>query len=187
MNKYIILISLLSLVGRIIAANNKGLTWGLYGHNFPLNIDRVGCGGVCNAYLGDTSCNIKLPILCVSQSSFKRPPYDVLPCSGCAMTKEFYDGWTEGYFVLSPPVLGTSLLSFNNMRNICSSRFGPTFTVASHTMGKYIIGMNNSTFFYNTWPLTSLSGGWSARGYGNLNTTSRFWVFINNQPANCWN
>jgi hypothetical protein len=185
----ILLALLLSLTGQIYSLNNKGLTWSLLAHDYSLNVDRVGCGS-CNAYQGDTSCFTKLPILCVSVSSFKRPPYNVNLCGpSCAMTKEFYDGWTEGYFKLTQPIQGISLLNFANMKNICSNQFGSTFTVASHSMGKYIVGMNSINYFHSTWPVASLlsTGGWAARGYGNLNTTSRFWIFINNQPANCWN
>ena len=187
MSKYLILISLLSLAGYINTLYSKGLTWGLASHDISLNVDRVSCGGVCNAYQGDTSCSTKLPILCYSKSLFKRPPYNVAPCSGCAMTKEFYDGWTEGYFILTEPILGTSLINVTNMINLCSTRFGSTFTVATHHMGKHVVGMSSTSYFYSTWPSSTPTGGWGARGYGNIGNSTRFWVYIRDQPANCWN
>ena len=90
-------------------------------------------------------------------------------------------------FKLTNPVLGTSLLSSSNMNNICQQQFGSSFVSASHAIGRYVVGMSSTAFFYNTWPTSTTSGGWGARGYGNLNIASRFWVYISDQPANCWN
>jgi len=103
------------------------------------------------------------------------------------MSMEAYDGWSGGMFKLTDPVLGTSLLSSSNMNKICQNQFGSSFVAAYHSMGRYVVGMSPTKYYYGTWPTTTNGGGWGARGYGNLNTTSRFWVYISDQPSNCWN
>ena len=189
---FLFIFSVCILFGVLESTSNRGMTWAVNSGWYDpiLNLDAVSCSS-CNAYVGDTSCNNKLPILCVSSCTFKRPPYNPIGCTTCAIrppdAPAFYDGWSGGMFKLSSPVLGTSLLSYTNMNNICQQQFGSSFIVADHGMGKYVPGMSSTAFFYNTWPTTTRSGGWGARGYGNLNTTSRFWVYISGQPANCWN
>ena len=74
---------------------NRGMTWTLISHDSSWNIDSVGCQN-CNAYVGDTSCNQKLPVLCYMTSNLKRPPYNPVGCTNCAMPREFYDGWSGG-------------------------------------------------------------------------------------------
>ena len=119
----------------IESIGNKGMTWSLTNHDSVLNLDTVGCSG-CNAYQGDTPCSNKLPILCVSTCGFTRPPYDSPPCPTCAMPKEFYNGCSHGMFLLTPPIVGSSLLSAINMNQICQKQFGTSFTAASHGLGK---------------------------------------------------
>lgn len=73
------------------------------------------------------------------------------------------------------------------MINKCKNTFGSSFTAANHQMGRYMPGMSSSSYFYNSWPNSgTLSGGWGARGYGNLPSNTRFWVYISDQRANCW-
>jgi hypothetical protein len=69
----------------------------------------------------------------------------------------------------------------------CKNTFGSLFTAANHHMAKYVVGMSSSRYFFNSWPSRTLSGGWGARGYGNLPSNTRFWVYIRDQSANCWN
>ena len=193
MNSFILFVfSVCILFNAIESTDNRGMTWAVNSGRYDpiLNLDAVSCSN-CNAYDGDTYCKNKLPILCVSSCNFKRPPYNPIGCTTCAIrppdAPSFYDGWSGGMFKLSSPVLGLSLLSSGNMNKICQQQFGSSFIAAEHHIGKYVPGMSSTTFFYNTWPTTTRSGGWGARGYGNLNTTSRFWVYIDGQPANCWN
>ncbi len=180
--------SLCILFGVLESTGGKGMTWSLIPgwRNSALDVDAVSCNN-CNAYVGDTSCNTKLPILCFSTCNFKRPPYQPIGCTTCAMSMEAYDGWSGGMFKLTDPVLGTSLLSSSNMNKICQNQFGSSFVAAYHSMGRYVVGMSPTKYYYGTWPTTTNGGGWGARGYGNLNTTSRFWVYISDQPSNCWN
>ena len=90
--------------------------------------------------------------------------------------------------MLTKPVLGSSLKSVQTMINKCKNTFGDSFTVANHHMGRYVPGMSNTTYFYDSWPSSgTFGGGWGARGYGNLPSNTRFWVYIFDQAANCWN
>ena len=157
----------------------KGMTWKLYGHDSLLDIDKVGCAN-CDAYNGDTPCTKALPILCVSTCNFNRPPYDSVSPG------PFYDGWSGGIFKLTEPVLGTKLMSGSNMNSICQSTFGSSFIAGEHHMGKFVEGMSSRAYFYGSWPGKVEYGGWAARGYGNIKTTSNFWVYIYDLPANCW-
>lgn len=79
---------------------------------------------------------------------------------------DFYHGWKGGHVYLTPAVPGTQLLSLANADSICQSYFGPGYTMAEfHQPG----------------------GGWAWSAFGNVASSSRFWVYINDQPANCWN
>ena len=76
---------------------------------------------------------------------------------------------SKGLFLLTGPVLGSSIKSKQSMINKCKNTFGSSFTAANHQMGRYMQGMSSSSYFYNSWPNSgTLSGGWGARGYGNL-------------------
>jgi hypothetical protein len=57
----------------------------------------------------------------------------------------------------------------------------------------YLVGMNlhqlgNSIGSWSAWPTGDKPhGAWTMRGYGHLRSDVRFWTYINDQPANCWN
>jgi hypothetical protein len=82
------------------------------------------------------------------------------------LATDFYNGWKGGHIHLTPPVLGTQLLGVANADAICQSFFGPGYGMAE---------------FHH--PL----GAWYWSAFGNVASSSRFWVYINDQPANCWN
>lgn len=86
--------------------------------------------------------------------------------SNPGLVLDFYNGWKSGHIYLTPSVPGTQLLSWANANAICQSYFGPGYEMAE--------------FHHPT-------GGWGWSAYGNIASTSRFWVYINDQPANCWN
>ncbi len=79
---------------------------------------------------------------------------------------DFYNGWIGGHIHLTPPVAGTSLTSLATANALCASNFGAGYAIGEfHHPG----------------------GGWGWQAYGNVNNASRFWVYINDQAANCWN
>ncbi|QRN97582.1 hypothetical protein JRI60_00355 [Archangium violaceum] len=117
----------------------------------------VGTDSITNAYNGDTSPSTSLPILCLYKDGRAAP-------SG--ITLDFYNGWAGGVVKLSAPVAGSMLTSRGAADTICSNTFGAGYRMAEFHDG---------------------NGGWGFWAQGTLSTTTRFWVAINDQPANPWN
>lgn len=116
----------------------------------------VGSDAQTNAYLGDTETTASLPILCLWKNNLPRP-------SG--ITFDTNNGWSGGSVRLTAPVRGSSLTSRSAADAICSSAMGAGYRMAEFHDG---------------------GGGWSWWGQGVLSGASRFWVAINDQPANPW-
>lgn len=150
-----ILVVLAGLALPMAAQARNGMTWTKIAHESTYSTDKVGCSG-CNPYTGDTVCSASLPILCLKTDGSPNP--------GLAL--DFYNGWKSGHVYLTPPVLGTQLLSVANANSICQSYFGPGYTMAE---------------FHHP------NGAWNWSAFGNVASSSRFWLYINDQPANCWN
>ena len=93
---YLYVFSISILFSAIESIGHKGMTWSVNSGWYDpiLNVDAVNCD-YCNPYVGDTSCNNKLPILCVSTCNFKRPPYNPKCTSTCGGPPSFYDGWSD--------------------------------------------------------------------------------------------
>ncbi|HEV8583252.1 MAG TPA: flagellar hook-length control protein [Thermoanaerobaculia bacterium] len=111
----------------------------------------------CDAYSGDTDCTTNLPILCYKYDGSAVP-------SG--LTPSFYDGWKYGHIALTLPVRGSDLTSLADANAICAYHFGPGYEIAE--------------FHHNL-------GGWGWWAFGNIRGDQRFWVYINDTSANCWN
>lgn len=144
------------------AAGGKGMTWAAQLHDSTFGIDRVGCqlgATACNAYVGDTSCSLSRPVLCIKTDNSPRPPYIFTPSA-------FYDGWTAGHIATTVPIPGSALSTPTTGDAICSASFGANWKMAE---------------FHNG------GGGWAFRAFGNVRNDQRFWVRISDQPANCWN
>lgn len=77
----------------VVSADNGGeklgMTWIQYRHLEKFGIDLIGCdnGVKCNAGVGDTDCNIHLPVICTKTDYSPRPPY-VVTGNGHAMGPE---------------------------------------------------------------------------------------------------
>jgi hypothetical protein len=137
------------------ACECKGMTWRWRSHTGE--VDNVGTDNLSNAYQGDTSCSVSLPILCLRKEGLPKPSY---------ITPDFYNGWTGGRIQLTTPRPGTELTSWAVADSICEQSFGPGWKMAEFHDG---------------------GGGWGWYAYGSVSTTGRFWVAINDQPANPWN
>ncbi|MEK8018226.1 MAG: hypothetical protein VSS75_015230 [Candidatus Parabeggiatoa sp.] len=151
-------------------ADKMGMTWKKQSHHDTLGVDRVGCSG-CEAYKGDTSCSTKLPILCLKQDASPDPG---VPHTGGDHSKreEFYNGWAEGHIGLTFPVPGDALTGIAYADKICEVQFG-----SGYRMGEFHDGTVRSS---------GGKGGWNWYAYGNVDDSSRFWVYIIGQPSNCW-
>ena len=178
----------------------KGMTWGKGIHDAEFGTDFVSChgsprvhegagGGSCNPYQGDTSCSLPRPILCIKTENLPRPNYAVPGESAAAMSAEYYYGWAGGHIGLTEPIVGTELTSLDKANQFCESVLGKGYRMAEHHDGKYVSGMGADKYFGTTWPSPDRlsSGGWAWRAYGDIPNDSRFWVYINDQPGNCWN
>ncbi|WP_295451380.1 CARDB domain-containing protein [uncultured Thiodictyon sp.] len=172
----------------------KGMTWGS-AHDNALGIDRIGCGTYCDAYKGETSCSVALPVLCLKVDGSPRPNYAVpTSCPGVAMTCDYYNGWAEGKTAATVPTAGTSLNSVTAGDALCQSQFGAGWRMAEFHDGRRLPGMGLNRLYGSVgdsaspWPTTGTSpGGWAFYAYGNLSPDMRYWVKIDGQPANCWN
>ena len=185
----------------------NGLTFGLSQPSLaqgetgiePRDISRVSCygrpevnalvagGPGCNPYVGDTSCALSMPILCLRPEGVPRPNYAVVESNG-QFPDPFYDGWTGGELQLTEPVLGLDLVDLETADNICAEQLGAEFRMAEFHDGRYFPSMDRDLFYGETWPPEDelQRGGWAFNGYGTLPDESRFWVYIDDQPGNCW-
>ena len=196
--KYIIVVAGLLLTTPAMASGEKGMTWGFVKKDFPSSTNPfrkrvvyLACKG-CGSRHGDTSCSVKRRVLCVKTtgSQKKRPPYPVAT-RNAAMPSEFYDGWVSRPVKLSPKIKGDLLTSRAVADNFC----GSGWRMAEFHDGRWIAGMSDTQHYGGSgspspWiQSSSRSGGWGLHakyngGMGKLN--KRFWVAINDQPANCW-
>jgi len=141
----------------------KGMTWGVYPAHPVSGIATVACqgqpGGNCNAYQGDTSCSVPVPVLCMKVSGLPNP----------ASNTQDPQHWSGNVIATTPAVAPASmpLGSVAQVNGYCAAQFGPGWVVADFHAGS----------------------GWKFGAYGNVGQPgrSRFWVNIRDQPAaNCW-
>ncbi len=153
--------------GGSVSPGKMGMTWRKTDHDSQRGQDMVGCNTSCDAYVGDTLCTERRPILCIRKDGSESNGY----------VPDFYYGWAAGNIGLTPPVAGTDLTSLDAANAHCVETFGEGWEMAEFHDG---------------------GGGWAWRAYGNLDDrynvsvvpydeNRRFWVHIDDQPANCWN
>ncbi|HEY0736039.1 MAG TPA: S8 family peptidase [Herpetosiphonaceae bacterium] len=145
-------------------ASHAGMTWTVLQQRSD-GVVHVGSDSQTNPYSGDTPATASLPVLCLNVT------YSSVPAG---ITPDFYNGWARGSLAVTPAVSGTQLTSRAAADAICAANFGSSWRMAEFHDGWY--GAN-----------LEYSGGWSYWGYGTLAVGSRFWVAINDQPANPWN
>jgi len=151
-----VLVLLLVATLPAFAAGGRGMTWWKLGH--ANGVDWVGCrNGEPNG------CNAYQG----ETSCAVRAPVLCLKQDGSPspVPFDFYKGWAQGNIGLSRAVRGDSMRSVNDGNAICRAEFGPGWRMAEFHDG---------------------GGGWSWQAYGNIDSTTRFWVYINDQNANCW-
>lgn len=155
-------------------ADAHGLSFGLMpaaaAADAPSDVAHIGCHGEpklfgrphqgsCNPYVGDTACNIVLPVLCVRPAGVPAPP---------GLAVDFYAGWVGGSLGASEPVMGALLDSPQAGTRWCERKLGPGWRMAEFHDGQ---------------------GGWGLQGQRGpgLSSDTRYWVHVNDQPGNCWN
>lgn len=162
-------------------------------HISALGIDRADCSN-CNAYTGDTDCETKLPVLCIRKdlANTPRPPYNIYgQCPTCAHAAniQFYHGWAGGHIATTPFVKGSQFRRRANVDAYCARIFGPGWQVATLIEGRWIPGMNGTTYANQDWTANAhliQVGVWGFYAYGNIRNDTRYWFHIADQPATCW-
>ncbi len=163
-----------------VSAEKKGMTWGVGSRlSDDKNIVYVSCQGLpriaghgCEAYVGDSACSSRLPLLCLNVDGRARPTGVLVPPSGGVMPTAFYSGWAAGRVKLSKRVKRNQFKNRSDADAFCASNLGTGWRVAEHHDG--IVDANGA------------HGGWGLVANGHIPATSRFWVAINDTAANCW-
>ena len=153
------------------SASKKGMTWVHSLSNAQTGTITVGCGPAsnpCDAYHGDTLCTQQLPVLCIYKPA---PPF---PVPVGVNNSDQYNLWSGGVVATTAPIAGNTFQHLsanppNDANSYCVAQFGPGWRVAE---------------FHDGW-------GWHFQAYGGTVSapavpSTRFWVNINDQPANCW-
>lgn len=149
-----------------LAANPKGMTWVHSLSNAQNGTVTVGCGpnnASCDAYHGDTLCTERLPLLCI----YKPSPAFAVPAG--VNNSDQYNRWAGGVIATTQPVAGNSFATLADADKYCIVQFGTGWRTAE---------------FHDGW-------GWHFQAYGGTVSaptvpSTRFWVHIKDQPANCW-
>ena len=171
----------------------KGMTWLKRKREDAFGVDFVHCKGSiagayseCDPYSGDQPCNALLHILCNKQEGLSRPPYAVDYPS--VQNDPYYASWFEGRTALGPRVEGRSLRSKAVGDSVCSASLGAGWTMAGFHDGRYVSGMDSTSYYGASWEsATKSSGAWGFyASTSNIPMDIRFWTSIDDQPANCW-
>lgn len=173
-------VGLITMVS-ISAAQAKplALTWQQVGSPLVLNGKTYvlfGHGGISNPYRGDTNINESRSLLCIKKTGAPAPlglPAPVISPGG-ATTRS----WSGGKVLVIPNIRGTQLTSLAVANNMCNQVGIIVTGTSGYRMAEFHDGTGN-------WP------GWSyyAEAYGDINglaPSTRYWVYINDQPANPW-
>ena len=142
----------------------KGTTWTL--HYQMDGVASVGSDRRTNPYRGDQSCSTPLPVLCL-QRDFSYPPNST---SG----HDYLDGWAFGNLGITIPISGSDLISRETADAICAEAFGAGARMAEFHDGNLGAKVGSQSG-HDFWAL------------GNVPSGTRFWVAVNDQPANPWN
>ena len=140
----------------------QGTTWVI--HRQFNGLIQVGADRITNPYKGDTNCDKSYPVLCINVQGYTSPMNE----NGA----NFNHGWSGGNVDITYPYTGHQINSRDKANAKCHEHFGGGWRMASFHDGS--LG-------------TEGTDGWKFWAYGGLNTGRRFWVAVNDQPANPWN
>ncbi|MGB1253127.1 MAG: fasciclin domain-containing protein [Candidatus Promineifilaceae bacterium] len=122
---------------------------------------QMGMDRSSNPFVGDRSCGQRLPILCIRTDGYG-PPAN-------SHGRNYSDGWSSGWVKASNPVSGNQISEVGQASQICQQTFGVAWRQA--VFHQSIIGQS----------------GWEFWAYGSMPLGLRYWVGVNDQPANPWN
>lgn len=132
------------------------------------SLDRAYRGG-CNPNVGDTSCRIVLPVLCIKKGDLPRPG----GLSG--------GGWSRGELAATQAVMGATLDSEMKASAMCQRELGQGWRMATFADG----GNHLDDQHYDH---ASRGDVWALQGKlgPGIGGNSRYWVHSQGQTANCW-
>ncbi|MFM7332769.1 MAG: hypothetical protein ACKO1L_14140 [Brachymonas sp.] len=183
------------------AVNNPdayGMTWGILpSEKLPASAVWMSCHGSpkegisqphadsCNPYKGDASCRLALPVLCIKKDgstpesalgqtagTSAEPLKEQRDKGAITLHDVVTDGWAAGSVASTEPVAGFVLGSLEGANARCEKELGSGWRMASFHDGS---GGNQSGW------------GFVAQRSARLETRWRHWVYIRDQPGNCWN
>jgi hypothetical protein len=132
-------------------------------------LDRAYKGG-CNPSVGDTSCRMVLPVLCIRKGDLPRPG----GLSG--------HGWSRGELGATQAVMGATLQSELQASVMCERELGSGWRMAAFADGDN--HMDDQHYDHqargDVWALQGKLGP-------GIGTSGRYWVNSPGQSANCWN
>lgn len=145
-------------------ATHAGMTWTSLEQRAG-GVVHVGANNQTDPYSGDTPATASRPVLCLLVNNSPVP---------AGITPDFYNGWARGSVRLTASVRGEQLTTRAVADAFCARSFGAGWRMAE---------------FHDGWygPNLSSSGGWTFWANGTIPVGTRFWVAINDQPANPWN
>jgi hypothetical protein len=162
-----------------------GMTWGAMPNDkLPASAVWMSCHGQpregitqphadsCNPYIGDSSCRLALPILCIQKdASTFESSLAPTTSSAASLNDIATDGWAAGHVASTAPVAGFVIGSLALAHARCEKELGPGWRMAE---------------FHDS---IGGQGGWGfvAKRGTQLDTRLRHWVHINDQSGNCWN
>ncbi len=171
----------------------KGMTWLKRMREDRFGIDFLHCKGAingaaseCDPYVGDQPCTAVLPILCSRAEGLSRPAYNVnYPSTG---NDPYYAPWFEGRAALGSRVEGRALRSKAVGDSVCAASLGSGWKMAGFHDGRYVAGMDSVSFTGASWDAaTKSTGAWGFYvATGNIPMDIRFWTYMDDQQANCW-
>jgi hypothetical protein len=131
-------------------------------HGFP----KLDGSDSCDAYHGDTLCSRPRPVLCLLKDG-RAEPESIAKLRAASMMSpdKFHAGWAKGELALTPAIRGDAFANRHAADAYCARTLGEGWRMAEFHDG---------------------DGGWGFVANGHIDAKSRFWVAINDQPANCW-
>jgi hypothetical protein len=180
-------IGLTSMAAAQANTNGKAMTWVMKntytssnGKTYAFFASDNGMPGGTNPYSGDTAIKERRSLLCVRPLKSGKAPTD-LPIKP-VVTNGGADAntWSNKAVMVIPNVLGTSLTSHADADKKCHSVGVLVHNQPGFRMAEFHDGTGNSPG-WNFWAEAYPEVSGLAQG-----TTARYWVSINDQPANPW-
>jgi hypothetical protein len=149
----------------------------------------VGVPGVTNPYQGDTSIDQRRSLLCVSTKAGYEKPKDLETREAVTPGGATVQTWSKRRIVVVPNVLGSDLTSDKVANKKCSAAGQLTLNDPNFRMAEFHDGIGQSPGWSFWTEGYSVRDGLDAQPQNpNIKGSSeaRYWVCINDQPANPW-